>query len=147
MTSEKGVIEMIQLVKDAAHRRGMRRFGCALLASAAMLAPHGASAQDTAEAEVIVDEIAEGGDIVVTALRRDTRIQDTPLAISAVTGASLETAGTTSFTDLTRNAPSLRIVDSGPGQRRVIVRGVTADRKSTRLNSSHYQPSRMPSSA
>jgi len=117
---------MIQLVKDAAHRRGMRRFGCALLASAAMLAPHGASAQDTAEAEVIVDEIAEGGDIVVTALRRDTRIQDTPLAISAVTGASLETAGTTSFTDLTRNAPSLRIVDSGPGQRRVIVRGVTA---------------------
>ena len=117
---------MIQLVKGAAQRHGMRRFGCALLASAAVLAPHAASAQDTVAEEVIVDEIAEGGDIVVTALRRDTRIQDTPLAISAVTGASLETAGTTSFTDLTRNAPSLRIVDSGPGQRRVIVRGVTA---------------------
>ena len=117
---------MIQLVKGVAQRRGMRHLGCALMASATVFAPQAASAQDVAAQAEVVDEIAEGGDIVVTALRRDTRIQETPLAISAVTGASLETAGTTSFTDLTRNAPSLRIVDSGPGQRRVIVRGVTA---------------------
>jgi iron complex outermembrane receptor protein len=65
-----------------------------------------------------------GGEIVVTALKRDTRLQDTPLAISAVTGASLEKAGTTSFTELTQNTPSLRIVDNGPGNRRVILRGI-----------------------
>lgn len=65
-----------------------------------------------------------GGEIVVTALKRDTRLQDTPLAISAVTGDSLERAGTTSFTELTQNTPSLRIVDNGPGNRRVILRGV-----------------------
>ncbi|HET6538310.1 MAG TPA: TonB-dependent receptor plug domain-containing protein, partial [Sphingopyxis sp.] len=64
------------------------------------------------------------GEIVVTALKRDTRLQDTPLAISAVTGDSLAKAGTTSFTDLTSNTPSLRIVDSGPGNRRVILRGI-----------------------
>ncbi len=65
-----------------------------------------------------------GGEIVVTALKRGTRLQDTPLAISAVTGDSLERAGTTSFTELTQNTPSLRIVDNGPGNRRVILRGV-----------------------
>ena len=67
---------------------------------------------------------ATGGEIVVTALKRGTRLQDTPLAISAVTGDSLERAGTTSFTELTQNTPSLRIVDNGPGNRRVILRGV-----------------------
>lgn len=66
----------------------------------------------------------DDGEIVVTALKRDTRLQDTPLAISAVTGDSLTKAGTTSFTDLTSNTPSLRIVDSGPGNRRVILRGI-----------------------
>lgn len=66
------------------------------------------------------------GEIVVTALKRDTRLQDTPIAISAITGDTLARAGNTSFTDLTRNTPSLRIVDSGPGNRRVILRGVTA---------------------
>lgn len=65
-----------------------------------------------------------GGEIVVTALKRDTRLQDTPLAISAVTGDSLEKAGTTSFTELTQSTPSLRIVDNGPGNRRVILRGI-----------------------
>ncbi|PKP98806.1 MAG: TonB-dependent receptor, partial [Alphaproteobacteria bacterium HGW-Alphaproteobacteria-13] len=48
----------------------------------------------------------------------------TPLAISAVTGDSLERAGTTSFTQLTQDTPSLRIVDNGPGNRRVILRGI-----------------------
>jgi len=83
------------------------------VASVAML--HPAQAQQASE-----------GEIVVTALKRDTRLQDTPLAISAVTGDTLQRAGNTSFTDLTRNTPSLRIVDSGPGNRRVILRGVTA---------------------
>ncbi|UAK26633.1 TonB-dependent receptor [Sphingomonas nostoxanthinifaciens] len=72
------------------------------------------------------DSSANGGDIVVTALKRSTRVQDTPLAISAVTGDSLAKAGNTSFTDLSRSAPSLRIIDSGPGQRRVLIRGIQA---------------------
>jgi len=66
------------------------------------------------------------GEIIVTALKRNTRVQDTPIAITAITGASLEASGTSSFTELTRDTPSLRIVDGGPGNRRVILRGVTA---------------------
>ncbi|MBS0416107.1 MAG: TonB-dependent receptor [Proteobacteria bacterium] len=74
------------------------------------------------------DELAE---VVVTALKRNTRIQDTPIAISAVTGDSLQKAGNTDFTQLTRSAPSLRIVDSGPGQRRVLIRGIQASGEPT----------------
>jgi len=101
----------------------------ALMAGAMMISgPVFAQATGGASAEgsSVASGPVEGGEIVVTALKRDTRLQDTPLAISAVNGASLQRGGTTSFTDLTANTPSLRIVDSGPGNRRVILRGVTA---------------------
>jgi iron complex outermembrane receptor protein len=70
-------------------------------------------------------------EVVVSALKRNTKLQETPLAISAVTGDSLEKAGNTDFTQLTRTAPSLRIVDSGPGQRRVLIRGIQASGEPT----------------
>lgn len=105
------------------------RFTRAVLMVSAMgvagIAP--AMAQDTAAQDTQNDSAqsaATGGEIIVTALKRGTRLQDTPLAISAVTGDSLERAGTTSFTELTSDTPSLRIVDNGPGNRRVILRGV-----------------------
>ena len=37
--------------------------------------------------------------------------------------------------------------DHGSGLTPTVVSAIVADRKSTRLNSSHYQQSRMPSSA
>ncbi|WP_235302830.1 TonB-dependent receptor [Sphingopyxis sp. MWB1] len=106
----------------------MRR-GALLASVAGLVSLSPAVAQDTSEqprpqASQAQGPQATGGEIVVTALKRDTRLQDTPLAISAVTGDSLERAGTTSFTELTSNTPSLRIVDNGPGNRRVILRGV-----------------------
>ena len=106
-------------VAGRAPRGGMRRV--ALLSGAALLLPSVALAQETASGQP-----ENAGEIVVTALKRDTRLQDTPIAISAVAGDSLQRGGTTSFADLTRNAPSLRVVDGGPGNRRVILRGVTA---------------------
>jgi len=96
------------------------RFTRAVLMVSAMgvagIAP--AMAQDTAAQDTQNDSAqsaATGGEIIVTALKRGTRLQDTPLAISAVTGDSLERAGTTSFTELTSDTPSLRIVDNGRG--------------------------------
>lgn len=68
--------------------------------------------------------VPDDQEIIVTALRRDTSLQDTPIAISVQTGQSLERSGTTSFTELQRSAPSLRIIDNGPGSRRVLIRGI-----------------------
>ncbi len=82
-------------------------------------------------AQVGSPPVPEDQEIIVSALRRDTSLQDTPIAISVQTGQSLERSGTTSFTELQRSAPSLRIVDGGPGSRRVLIRGIQSSGEPT----------------
>lgn len=69
---------------------------------------------------------AVGDEIVITALKRDTNLQDTPIAISAVTGDTIANSGVQSIADLTASVPSLSFVDGGPSQRRVVIRGIQA---------------------
>jgi outer membrane receptor protein involved in Fe transport len=64
------------------------------------------------------------GEIVVTALKRDTNIQDTPIAISAVGGEAVANSGAQTIADLQSSVPSLNFVDGGPAQRRVVIRGI-----------------------
>lgn len=71
----------------------------ALAASASML-----SLSTAAAAEEVA---AESGDIVVTAQKRSERLQDVPLAVTAVTGDSLSERGITETKDLTQISPSL----------------------------------------
>lgn len=56
-------------------------------------------------------------DIVVTARRREERLQDVPVAITAVTGAALERQAVVNVIDLRRVSPSLNISES-PGSGR-----------------------------
>ena len=63
-------------------------------------------------------------EVVVTALKRETTLQDTPLAISAVSGTTLLDRGIDNVSDLLRTTPGLAVLDQGAGQRRFIVRGV-----------------------
>lgn len=62
--------------------------------------------------------------IVVTATRRDTRLQDTPLSISAVSQDDLEMLGATDLQGYLRTLPGLSFTDSGGGRQEVVVRGV-----------------------
>jgi iron complex outermembrane recepter protein len=71
----------------------------------------------TADSQVIEE-------VVVTALKRETTLQDTPLAVSAVSGATLVDRGIDNVSDLLRTTPGLGVLDQGAGQRRFIVRGV-----------------------
>lgn len=57
---------------------------------------------------------AEGlGEIVVTARYRTENLQDSPLAITALTGNSLQNRGITSMTQLSKIAPNVAITPSG----------------------------------
>jgi len=69
---------------------------------------------------------AEEDDIVVTATRRDSTVQDTPIAITAITATSLANIGATNIADIEKLAPGLRLQDAGPGQRRISLRGILA---------------------
>lgn len=91
-----------------------------------------ASLPVAAQAQSAPADTAEtGADIVVTALRRDSTVQTTPLAITAITGETLTNAGVTNIADYAKFVPSLRIQDNGPGQRRVSLRGVQASGEAT----------------
>jgi iron complex outermembrane receptor protein len=65
-------------------------------------------------------------EVIVTALKRATNIQQTPIAISAVTADTIANSGVQSIADLGASVPSLNFVDGGPSFRRVVIRGIYA---------------------
>ncbi|WP_052215658.1 TonB-dependent receptor [Sphingomonas sp. ERG5] len=92
----------------------------------------------TAHAQTATDETAatpaeteQGGDIVVTALKRSTSIQNTPLAITAVTGQTLGTMGITDSTSLARVSPGLVVRESGFSGSRLTIRNIRAAGEAT----------------
>lgn len=67
---------------------------------------------------------AAGGDIIVTATRNETLLSKTPVAITAISGSALLSAGITNPTTLGEQVPNLSI-DRGNGLQ-ITIRGVTS---------------------
>lgn len=76
------------------------------LASAGLL-PAAAAAQSASPAEAGANDADASGDIIVTAQRREERLQDIPASISAFSSDALETAGITNTQELTKITPGL----------------------------------------
>jgi iron complex outermembrane receptor protein len=83
--------------------------------------PFAAAAQDAPPTD---DEINE--EIIVTAQKRATSLQEVPFSIAAVTGEDIKESGATNIVELARNVPGLYITDLGPGQSQVAIRGISA---------------------
>ncbi|WP_243455551.1 TonB-dependent receptor [Sphingosinicella sp. BN140058] len=65
------------------------------------------------------------GEIIVTAQKREERVQDIPLAVQVVSGEALEAQGIREFSELTRAAPSLLIRPAEhPVNASVSIRGI-----------------------
>lgn len=120
-----------------------------LLASAtggviiAMAAPACAvAADDTAArtAAVPADDTAgaddEGQDIVVTARHQSERAQDVPIALSVLSGASLERTGGYTLPDIQAQTPSLTAYNSNPRNSAVGIRGIGVSSASDGLDTS-----------
>ncbi|MBQ1542290.1 MAG: TonB-dependent receptor [Caulobacteraceae bacterium] len=79
-----------------------------------------ADAQDKARAEThTVDEI------VVTATRRETLLQDTPLSITALGARQLDAMGADGFAGFSRTVPGLVLNQGDPGRGSFSIRGVS----------------------
>ena len=65
-------------------------------------------------------------DVVVTASKRDSTLQDIPFSINAQTAADIQKSGAVTLEDLSRNVAGLSIQNLGPGQSQVAIRGVSA---------------------
>ena len=65
-------------------------------------------------------------EIVVTATKRESTIQDVPFSINAQTQRDIQRSGAGTLEDLARNVAGLTIQNLGPGQSQVAIRGVSA---------------------
>src|SRR3569832_633979 len=55
-------------------------------------------------------------EVVVSAQKRDTKLQETPISISAVTGADLAAAGISDVQAIAQQTPGLAMSSAGPGR-------------------------------
>jgi len=100
----------------ASHTRAVRNLtGCALAALIAGLgSPAFAQADDAQTAPSdSASEAAAGTEIVVTAQFREQRLQDTPLAITAVNSEMLEARSQTDISQVANQAPSVTLKPQG----------------------------------
>ena len=71
-------------------------------------------------------------EVIVTARKREESLQDTPLAVSAFTGAALLKAGVSNLADITELVPNLQI--SRPARdANIYIRGVGPTRGATNV--------------
>ncbi len=68
----------------------------------------------------------DAGEIVVTARRREENVQDVPVAISVIGGATLEAQGTYNINRLTQLQPSLQFFSTNPRNTFINIRGIGA---------------------
>ena len=105
------------------------RVKCVLLggAAACTLFAQSAYAQTAESLEPSQEEAAEDqvgfGEIIVTAQRRDQRLQDVPISISAVDSSTLETSGVTGTAQLQAVVPNL-VVNRSVGSASPFLRGI-----------------------
>lgn len=86
----------------------------------------GQSAAVQGEPAARSSDAADAGDIIVTAQRRSERLQDIPMAITALGGAALQRAPVTNISDLQTSIPNVNIsLRNGSGV--VSIRGIGFD--------------------
>ena len=92
-----------------------------ILSVGALFAPLAAQLAAAADAD-------EGGlaEVVVTAQRFNSTVQNTPISLTAVTGDQLDAAGITSVEGLAHEVPGLSLRSAGPGQNEYEARGLAS---------------------
>jgi len=106
------------------------RFSAFLLigtAAVALASPlHAQTAEEAAAQAANQPEETQGDEIIVTATKRASTVQDVPFSINAQTEEDIQRANATTIEDISRNVAGLAVQNLGPGQSQVSVRGVSA---------------------
>lgn len=107
--------------------RGLRALAMGATAMTSLVAGQ-AFAQQTASQPADAATIEE---VVVTALKRSTTVQTTPISVSAVTEKSLQALGASGIQDYFRTVPNLQVDGNSPTSRRLTLRGVRSAGEAT----------------
>lgn len=118
---------LLKSSKNSAGRAQARsRRALSLVAVSALALMVGLGAVGTARAQDQAGARAVSDEIIVTATRRSSTVQDTPFSINALSQLELERNGINSIEELSRNVAGLIVQNLGPGQSQVSIRGVSA---------------------
>jgi outer membrane receptor protein involved in Fe transport len=94
---------------------------CCAAMTIASIAP--AFAQVTQDSQSPNASLSE---IVVTATKRNERLQDVPVAISDITADDIAARGFTNYADYLNTVPGVSMQDLGPGKDQIYIRGIVA---------------------
>jgi outer membrane receptor protein involved in Fe transport len=106
-----------------------RDAGRRLWASVAILTPMlGFAAAHAAETALPPPSDAKDmlEEVVVTAEKRESTVQKTPLSITAISGSDLHARGLSSAQDAVQAVPGIAVTSAGPGQAQYEIRGLSA---------------------
>ncbi|HKX56355.1 MAG TPA: TonB-dependent receptor plug domain-containing protein, partial [Xanthomonadales bacterium] len=78
----------------------------------------------TAQEDVAEPKVLE--EVIVSALKREQSLMETPIAVSAFTGDWLEEIGASDLADFLQSAPGTAIVDGGTGDQNISIRGLSS---------------------
>lgn len=79
-----------------------------------------------ASTHVALAQSSGAREILVTATKRATTIQDVPFSLNAQTERDIRNSGSNNLEDISRNVAGLSVQNLGPGQSQVSIRGVSA---------------------
>lgn len=72
------------------------------------------------------DSVAQLEEVVVTATKRASTVQETPISITAITGADIQERGLPDFAAIVQSVPGISMRTSGRGQTEIEMRGMTS---------------------
>ncbi len=110
------------MAKGSGERRTHRRRLWLSTALPLVLALPAEAQSQTADAGTAAAAIG-ADDIIVTAQKREERLQDVPISINVQTGTTLENQGVSQFIDLQSRVPNLSITDT-PANGSIFIRGI-----------------------
>ena len=100
----------------------------ALLAGLSQMAlTQAAGAQAMIQPDRDVRDANDNPDVIVTAQKREQRIEDVPLTVSAVSGARMADLGVNSLTEVAQYIPGLQIQEQSANNPGFVIRGITSD--------------------
>jgi iron complex outermembrane recepter protein len=124
--TQSGVITISQaLSKNSEEREAMnKRKGIFAAVMGVLFSSSGIAQQAVSEGESDRMRNAVLEEIVVTAQKREERLIDVPMSISALSGETVENAGMQNIIDLSYAVPNLSVREEGPGLQTIAIRGM-----------------------
>jgi iron complex outermembrane receptor protein len=105
-------------------------FLCCVIATAGILVTAGPTIARAANATLTADTTLNSGDsleeIVVTAEKRQSTVQNTPMSITALSGDQLFARGIDSIEQIVQQVPGLSMRSAGPGMTELEMRGLAS---------------------